>query len=121
MLFRSHLDHHLGCPTSQILILGYQADGTLGRRLQSGEEYVRVYSTTIQVKAQISSHGAFSGHADRPALLRWIEEVRSPLLQHVFVVHGELETAKAFATELNDSERILASVPSFGETVGIGA
>lgn len=116
-----HLEHNLGLSTSQLLILGYQADGTLGQRLQSGEEWVKVYSTNIQVKAQISSHGAFSGHADRPALLRWVEEVRSPILQHVFVVHGELETAKAFATELNDSESILASVPSFGQTVEIGA
>ena len=98
---RHHLKHNLWRPECTILFVGYQAAGTLGRRLLEGEKNVKLFGEPIEVHARIESlHGA-SGHADMNGLLRWIGAFHSPI-SRVFVVHGEDEVTEEFARTITE-------------------
>ena len=71
-----------------VLLVGYQAEGTLGRILQDGAEAVRIQGEEIKVRARIRSLDLYSGHADAPELAAWLEK-RLPVHRGVFLVHGE--------------------------------
>ena len=71
-----------------MLLVGFQAQGTLGRILQDGARRVRIMGEDIGVRARVRSLDIYSGHADGPALKRWIEH-RSPIAGSIFLVHGE--------------------------------
>ena len=93
---KHHLRHNLGRPECAIVIIGYQAVGTLGRRLVDGDKRVRIFGEEIAVRAGIHTIGGLSAHADQGALLQWLGGFkRAP--QRTFVVHGEAETACGFA------------------------
>lgn len=96
---RHHLKYNLWRKESLILFVGYQAEGSLGRRLQDGADSVKLFGEEIAVHAGIVSlHGA-SGHADREGLLRWMGLFREkPKL--VFVNHGDEENCEAFRATL---------------------
>jgi metallo-beta-lactamase family protein len=93
---RHHLKHNLWRPECTILFVGYQAQGTMGRRLLDGEQTVRIFGETIEVHARIESLQGVSGHADLNGLLRWVGAFETPL-EHVFVVHGEDKVTEEFA------------------------
>lgn len=93
---KHHLRHHLGRPECAVLIIGFQAAGTLGRRLVDGDKQVRIFGEDIAVRASIHTIGGLSAHADRDALLGWLRGFAQPP-QRTFVVHGEAETACGFA------------------------
>lgn len=89
-----HLKHNLWNPKNSIVFVGYQANGTLGRRLVEGEKEVSVLGERVVVKAQIHNLEGFSGHADRDGLLDWVQGLqRAP--QNIFLVHGEEESKEA--------------------------
>ena len=94
---RHHLKHHLWRPNSTVLLVGYQAPGTLGRLLEGGASQVSIRGEHISVKAAIRRIDVYSGHADRDDLRRWAE-ARLPVRQNVFLVHGE-ESALAAQRE----------------------
>lgn len=96
---KHHLRHNLGRSECSVLITGYQAHGTLGRRLVDGAERVTIFGQEVPVRAAIHTLGGFSAHADQPALLAWTAGFRKPPRQ-TFVVHGEETAALAFAQEL---------------------
>ena len=98
---KHHLRHHLGRPECAILIIGFQAAGTLGRRLVDGEKHVRIFGEDINVRASIHTIGGLSAHADRDALLDWLRGFKTPP-QRTFVVHGEAATACGFADTIAD-------------------
>lgn len=85
---RHHLRHHLWHPRTTILLIGYQAPGTLGRLLQDGAAQVKIMGEEIQVKAKIRKLEIYSGHADRDDLLAWVKE-RLPIKRGLFLTHGE--------------------------------
>jgi metallo-beta-lactamase family protein len=93
-----HLRHNLWRPESQVVIVGYQARGTLGRRLVDGNPYVRIHHEAIRVRARIHTIGGLSAHGDEPDLLRWYGSFapRPP----VYLVHGEADAQAAMATSL---------------------
>lgn len=93
---RHHLKHNLWRPECTILFVGYQAVGTLGRKLIEGVTEVKLFGETIEVKASIESLKGISGHADQRGLLAWLKGFDTPL-EHVFVVHGEDEVTDHFA------------------------
>ena len=98
---KHHLRHHLGRPECAIVIIGFQATGTLGRRLVDGEKQVRLFGEDIRVRASIHTIGGLSAHADQAALLNWLKGFeKAP--QRSFVVHGEAATACGFADRLAD-------------------
>jgi metallo-beta-lactamase family protein len=78
------------------VIIGFQAEGTLGRRLVDGEKRVRLLGEEQMVRASIHTIGGLSAHADRDALLAWLGNFTAPP-GRTFVVHGEAATACGFA------------------------
>jgi metallo-beta-lactamase family protein len=96
---KHHLRHNLGRRECSVLITGFQAQGTLGRRLVDGAKQVRIFGEEIGVQASIHTVGGLSAHADQPALLAWTASFRRPPRQ-TFVVHGEASSALAFAERL---------------------
>ncbi|PWC97602.1 MBL fold metallo-hydrolase [Azospirillum sp. TSO5] len=90
---RHHLKNRLWRPQDTVLLVGYQAPGTLGRLLQEGTPRVRIHGEEIAVKAKVRSIDVYSGHADRTTLLDWVE-ARHGVGHGLFLVHGE-EPARA--------------------------
>ena len=99
---RHHLRHNLPRAASAVLIAGYQAEGTLGRGLVDHAATVRIFGEDVPVRARIHTIGGLSAHADRSALLAWLQHFRQPP-QQTFVVHGEDAVARGFAAELAQS------------------
>ncbi|MGI6413707.1 MAG: MBL fold metallo-hydrolase RNA specificity domain-containing protein [Syntrophomonadaceae bacterium] len=85
-----HLKNNLWRPECTVLFVGYQAMGTLGRRIVDGEKLVTIHGEQIAVKAEIKSIEAYSAHADRAGLITWLRHFSS-LPKAVFLVHGEEE------------------------------
>ena len=86
-----HLKHNLWDARNSIVFVGYQANGTLGRRIVDGEKEVPVLGERILVQAKIHSLEGFSGHADRDGLMEWVKGLQIPP-QNIFLVHGETES-----------------------------
>jgi metallo-beta-lactamase family protein len=93
---KHHLRHNLARPESTILITGFQAEGTLGRRLVDGAKTVHIFGAEIPVRADVYTIGGLSAHADQSGLLGWLQHFQKPPHQ-TFLVHGEPTAANAFA------------------------
>ena len=113
---KHHLEHNLGRPECSILFTGFQAAGTLGRRIVDGARSVKLFGESVPVRAHIHTLGGLSAHADRDALLAWLHRFKAAP-REVFVVHGEAETANGFAALIEEDLRWKARVPVYGETV----
>jgi metallo-beta-lactamase family protein len=113
---KHHLRHNLGRPECSVLITGFQAQGTLGRRLVDGAKRVRIFGEEIPVRASIHTVGGLSAHADQPALLAWAAAFRRPPRQ-TLVVHGEASVALAFAERLRAEHGWEVAVPELGQVV----
>lgn len=107
---RHHLKHWLWNSRATVLLVGFQANGTLGRFLQDGAKAVRIQGDEIKVAARIRMIDEYSGHADSSELARWIA-ARRPIQRGVFLVHGE-ETAIAGLAE-RIAERIVPAAKLF--------
>ncbi len=105
-----HLVRTLGDPRSTVLIIGYQAYGTLGRKLYTGERRVDVLGERINVKARIASIGAYSAHADQRGLLNWVKAAEKPP-GHIYCTHGEEAASAALASRITEEFGIKADVP----------
>ncbi|MCP2620028.1 MBL fold metallo-hydrolase [Candidatus Aminicenantes bacterium AC-334-K16] len=110
---KHHLVHNISRPESTILFVGYQARGTLGRLIVEGREEVRIHGVYRPVRAQIRQIHGFSAHADRTALLKWLDFLRQPP-RKVFLVHGEEEAIKSLGQEIDNKGWSLA-IPSYQE------
>ncbi len=109
-----HLRRYLSDPKSLLLIVGFQAAGSLGRRLIDGEKMVKIFGEEIEVRAEIRKINGFSAHADNPQLFSFVESTRDTL-KRVFVVHGEEVQALHFAQEIRDRLGIQADAPTLYE------
>ena len=94
-----HLRENLARSECSILIVGFQAAGTLGRRLVDGARLVRIFGEQIPVRARIATVGGLSAHADQTALLDWLGGFRQPP-GRCFVVHGEAAASAAFSAAI---------------------
>jgi metallo-beta-lactamase family protein len=83
-----HLRHNIGDPKNAVLITGYQAENTLGRKLQNGVKSVKIFGIPAEVRAEIACLDALSAHADAGELIAWMKPI-TPTLKRVFLVHGE--------------------------------
>jgi len=113
---KHHLEHNIDRPESTILFVGYQAKGTLGRRIVDGAEQVRIHGRQRPVKARIASISGFSAHADGSELLQWLGTLQGKPTR-TFVVHGEPESARGFARTLSDEKSWDAHAPEYDEQV----
>ncbi|WP_022722480.1 MBL fold metallo-hydrolase, partial [Rhodopseudomonas sp. B29] len=98
---RHHLKRWLCRSNATVLLVGYQANGTLGRFLEEGAKSVRIMGEEIRVKANIRRIDDYSGHADAGELVRWITE-RRPIDRGLFLAHGEEAAIAALAQRLGD-------------------
>lgn len=96
---RHHLKNHLWRSQSTVLLVGYQAEGTLGRLLEKGLKRVNIMGEAIRVRARIRKIDTYSGHADGNGLVAWIK-ARQPIRQGVFLTHGSTESLHALRSEL---------------------
>jgi metallo-beta-lactamase family protein len=108
---RHHLKNHLWRANATVLMVGFQAEGTLGRILQNGAKAVRIQGEEVKVRARIRTLDIYSGHADGPGLARWVEE-RGPVSRGIILVHGEEDEIAGLHERLSnrglDGERIFA-------------
>jgi len=109
-----HLPRYLSNPKNLILIIGYLAKGTLGRRIYEREPRVKIYGEWIQVKAGISAIGAFSAHGDQEKLTRWLLPEDQKIPEKIFLVHGDPEEKEVFATHLHHRYQTEIIIPEFG-------
>jgi metallo-beta-lactamase family protein len=111
---KHHLVNHIGRPENTIMFVGYQAVGTLGRRIVNGEPEVRILGENRQVKARIVQIHGFSAHADKQELLKWLSTIAKPP-RKLFVVHGEVESAKHFGEFIRKETGWQVAVPAYRE------
>jgi metallo-beta-lactamase family protein len=109
-----HLKHNLWRPECHVVLVGFQAQGTLGRKLVDGVEHVELWHETIKVAAQIHTVGGLSAHADRTGLLGWYGafKKRPP----VCLVHGEPTAQHALAAGLKEKFGAEVRIPARGES-----
>ena len=112
------IKHHLRCnisrPECAIVFVGFQAAGTLGRRIVDGAKTIRIFREPYAVRAKIFTINGLSAHADRDALLSWLGHFRRPPVQ-TWVVHGESLSAHALRDEIEQRYRWRAGVPERGQ------
>jgi metallo-beta-lactamase family protein len=112
-----HLKHNLDREETQVIIVGYQARGSLGRRLVEREDTVRIHGKTIPVRAAIHTVGGLSAHGDQDDMARWYEcmENRPP----VYLVHGEVESQEEFRNYLAGRNGAKVHLPRPGDTLDL--
>jgi metallo-beta-lactamase family protein len=110
-----HLRDNLPRPQSSVVIIGFQAEGTLGRRIVDGAKVVRIFGDEYPVRAKIYTIGGLSAHGDQAALLGWLRTFAHPP-QRTFVIHGEAATAQGFASLIQQQLGWRADVPKLGAT-----
>lgn len=114
-----HLKNNIEERRNTILIVGWQAPNTLGRRIMERQPTVRIFGDEYQLRAQVKSIQGFSAHADRGELLEWVSHFqRRP--QHTFVVHGDEDISLAFAETLRQEADLPdVNVPFLGQVFTI--
>lgn len=115
---RHHLRYNLPRPECAIVFVGFQAAGTLGRRIVDGAKSVSIFREPYPVRAKLFTINGLSAHADRDALLNWIGQFRQAP-RHCYVVHGEPLAAEALKNGIIDGFGWETSVPSAGECVAL--
>jgi metallo-beta-lactamase family protein len=102
-------------PETTIVFVGFQAAGTIGRRILDGEQVVRIMKQEIPVRCRVAKIGGFSAHADWKEVLRWLEGMASGIPNHTFLTHGEPEAAAAMAEHIKERFGWQVQVPQYGE------
>jgi len=113
---KHHLVNNIARPESTIMFVGYQAIGTLGRRIVDGDPEVRILGANYAVKARIVQIPGFSAHADRDELLHWLSSLPRPP-RKLFVIHGEAESAQRFGQYVREKMGWDVVVPEYREEV----
>lgn len=114
---RHHLKNLLWRPRTHIVIVGFQARGTTGRKLVDGAAYVSLWGEPVRVKATVHTLGGFSAHADQQGLIDWYRGIRGK--PPVWLVHGEDEARAALAQQLKRKVGARVTVPRLGDAIAL--
>lgn len=109
---KHHLKYNLDRPECSIVITGFQAERTLGRRLVDGARQVKIYGQNVHVRAKIHTIGGLSAHADQAGLLHWLRHFHSKP-EKIFVVHGELSNSSALVRAIDEQLHWSATIPEY--------
>lgn len=109
-----HLQRYIEDAKNAVLIVGYQAQGTLGRRLVDGDLQVKIFGRKYTVGAQIYKIGSYSAHADGPQLVNWLSKIGG--VKKVFLVHGESEESVALCKSIESTTKTEVMIPQQGES-----
>lgn len=115
-----HLANHLGDPRCLVLFVGFQAEHTLGRRIQEGQRTVRVFGEEVERRCEVETISGYSAHADRAGLRDWLRRLGGPV-RRAFVVHGEAEALQAMAVLLSEEGVPRVHVPEPGQSFDLEA
>ncbi|MCD1656167.1 MBL fold metallo-hydrolase [Treponema zuelzerae] len=110
-----HLANTIGDPCNQILIVGYMAEHTLGRRILNREMEVRIFNQWYNVRAEITQINAFSAHADYQEATDWLQSMDTSGLKRIFMVHGEPEVQVVFKDHLEENGFKSVQIVKYGE------
>lgn len=110
---KHHLKHNLWREGASIVIVGFQAKGTTGRKIVDGAKQVKIFRENVAVRAKVFTIGGFSAHADQEDLLEWVSHFESK--PKVFVVHGEATASEALAEKIQERLNLIAHIPRWKE------
>ena len=113
-----HLKASLWKPDTHVLIVGYQGDGSLGRRLVDGADAVRIHGATVAVKARVHTLGGFSAHAGQSDLLTWFGAV-APRKPRVVLTHGEDGPRQALAKQIQQRFKLACTLPRMKDVIEV--
>ncbi len=114
-----HLANNIENPNNIILMVGYSAVHTLGRKLIDGEKIVRIFGDEYQVKAEIIVMQSFSAHSDADELLSYCKNFDKSRMQKLFLVHGEIDQQEIFRTSLEEVGFRNIVIPQKGYEISI--
>lgn len=109
---KHHLKHNLWRPESTILFIGFQAEGTLGRRIADGEKLVTIHGEQVAVRAEVHSLESYSSHADQAGLLGWLKRFTIPP-KGIFLVHGEEQGQQVLAESIRQELGLPVHMPDW--------
>lgn len=110
----SYLERYISLPETTVIVVGYQAEGTRGRKLMDGAQEIKIYGKYHEVNATIVSIEGMSAHGDQNDLLNWLSELSSAP-KKVFLVHGENIAADELRIKINEKYGFDCSIPLMGE------
>ncbi len=110
-----HEQRYLPDPNSLLLIVGYQAVGSLGRQILEGVKKVTIFGEKVPVNCRVKAIGGYSAHADQPQLLEWLKPAQE-YLKKVFLIHGEIEEMTPLSQKIKDDFAINVEIPAEGQS-----
>ena len=111
-----HLRNGIGDPRNTVLITGFQAESTLGRKILEGAPEVNIFGEPFPVRAEIARINELSGHADQSELLSWMQPIVTPRLKSVFLVHGEPLQQEALKKAIEARYQLQVLIPKRGDS-----
>ena len=112
-----HLANNISNPNNIILMVGYSAENTLGRKLIDGEKKVNIFGEEYNVEAEVIVMRSFSAHADENELIGYVSQLDVDQMQQIFLVHGEIDQQEIFQKHLVNSGFKNISIPNRGYEV----
>jgi metallo-beta-lactamase family protein len=109
-----HLKHRLGDPSTTVVFTGYQADGTLGRRILEGDPEVFIHRQPIHIRAKVTKLNSLSAHADGGEIMSWLGHFKTPP-KKTFIVHGETDAQEVLRDRIRLELGWNVEIPSQGQ------
>ena len=114
-----HLANNISNPNNIILLVGYMAENTLGRKIRDGAKEVRILGDYYKVQAEVETINAFSAHADYEESLEWLNNLDTSRLKKIFLVHGEKEAQEDMKVHLNKNGYKDVEIVKYGEVYNL--
>jgi metallo-beta-lactamase family protein len=114
-----NIANNISDPRNTILIVGYMAENTLGRKIRDGAKVVKIMGDEYDVKANIEQINAFSAHADYEECTKWLKSIDTSRLKKIFMVHGEKDAQEFFQKHLNENGFPNVQIVKYGESYEI--
>jgi metallo-beta-lactamase family protein len=114
----TYLQQLIDDPTTRVLLVGYQAEGTRGRHLKEGTDSLKIYGKQVPVRAEIHAIDSLSAHGDQSDLLAWMSAISNPP-KAVYLIHGEPQAQKVFAKKIEEQFGWPVHIPQLYETIRI--
>ncbi|MCX7883559.1 MAG: MBL fold metallo-hydrolase [Caloramator sp.] len=116
---KHHLKHNIWREEASIVFVGYQAEGTLGRKILDGAKEVSIFGEKMVVKAKIHSIQGLSGHADVNGILNWVKNIKNGIKECIFITHGEIEAQESLKYNLKSISKADIIIPDMYEEYNI--
>ncbi len=113
-----HLKNNIADPRNTVLIVGFQAQNTLGRKIVEKQQEVPIFGEPVRLRAEVVKLNELSGHADQNELLKWMEPLATGL-KRVFLVHGEPAQSAALAVRIRERYKVEVTLPARGDSVAL--